>query len=91
MSTSLAKTPLVLVDWADSRQPLPGWVWLRGYEAVAPCKCTSVGFLIARDDETVVLAPNMANVEDADDAQISGVISIPSRSVIHLKRLQEAV
>jgi len=35
---------LVLVEWVDSGQPIPGWQWLSDVGSRMPHKCVSVGF-----------------------------------------------
>jgi hypothetical protein len=36
--------PLVLIEWLDSGQPVPGWQWLEQIEPRRPHLCVSVGF-----------------------------------------------
>ena len=81
--------PLVLEEWEDSRQPIAEWVRLKDFRAAPSCQCVSIGFLIQDDDEKKVLAPNMANVTDVEDIQMSGAITIPSRSIKRIVRLEE--
>ena len=50
---------LVLVEWVDSGQPVPGWQWLDGLETRKALRCVSVGFLVQDDEATKVLAPNL--------------------------------
>ncbi len=50
--------PLVLIEWLDSGQPVPGWQWLEQIEPRRPHLCVSVGFLMQDDATAKVLAPN---------------------------------
>ena len=78
---------LVLVEWMDSRRPESAWQHLVNAQDWSACRCTSVGFLIADDDAVKVLAPNMADMDDASNVQLSGAIVIPSSCVLSVKRL----
>lgn len=51
--------PLVLIEWLDSGQPVPGWQWLEAIEPRRPHLCVSVGFLMQDDASAKVLAPNL--------------------------------
>jgi hypothetical protein len=80
--------PLVLVEWLDSGQPIPGWQWLESLERRHPHKCVSVGFLIQDDEQTKVIAPNLgASGRDDEWDQASGLITIPTPAVTKLERL----
>lgn len=80
--------PLVMIEWEDSVQPTSAWKHLAGYEPGPVMRITSVGWLI-HDGETKVLAPNLGGLEDADNAQFSGAIQIPTRCVIAVRKLKE--
>jgi hypothetical protein len=74
--------PLVLIEWLDSGQPVPGWQWLEAIEPQRPHLCVSVGFLVQDDATAKVLAPNLgASNGGADWDQASGVITIPASAV----------
>src|SRR4051812_46097918 len=82
---------LVLIEWVDSAQPIPGWQWLSDVNQRQPNKCMSVGFLIQDDAQTKVLAPNLsASSGDDDWDQASGVFTIPTAAVIRVERLTSA-
>ena len=71
--------PLVLIEWLDSGQPVPGWQWLEAIEPRRPHLCVSVGFLMQDDASAKVLAPNLgASNGSGDWDQASGVITIPA-------------
>lgn len=78
---------LVLVEWMDSRRPAAAWQHLADAQAWSACRCSSVGFLIADDDDVKVLAPNMADMDDASNIQLSGAIVIPTSCVLSMERL----
>lgn len=80
---------LVLIEWQDSRQPCGSWKHLSGDHEWEPVKCVSVGWLVADDGQKKVLAPNMGDIDDASNMQLSGEIVIPSACVISVKRLTE--
>ena len=80
--------PLVLVEWLDSGQPIPGWQWIEGLERRAPHRCLSVGFLVQDDEHAKVIAPNLgASGGDDEWDQASGLITIPTPAVTKLERL----
>lgn len=72
---------LILVEWLDSRQPVPGWSRLDELESAEPCFCVSVGFLVRETKNELVLAPNVADLDDEELIQGSGIITIPRCSV----------
>ncbi len=82
-------TPLVLVEWEDSAQPIPRWIRLSEFESGAAVSCVSVGWLIQNDERMKVLAPNMGEIEDAEQIQASGIIRIPTRAVTRIVCLRE--
>lgn len=82
---------LVLVEWVDSGQPIPGWQWLSDLDARRAHKCVSVGFLVQDDEQTKVLAPNLGSSNgDEDWDQASGLITIPAVAITKLERLTSA-
>lgn len=79
---------LVLIEWVDSGQPVPGWQWLDGLEPRKALKCVSVGFLVQDDEATKVLAPNLgASCGDDEWDQASGLMTIPTAAVTKIERL----
>jgi hypothetical protein len=82
MNDAKPSPPLVLIEWLDSGQPVPGWQWLETIEPRRPHLCVSVGFLVQDDASAKVLAPNLGASNGADDwDQASGVITIPASAV----------
>ena len=82
-------TPLVLVEWEDSAQPIPRWIHLSEFKPGGAVSCVSVGWLIQSDEKVKVLAPNMGEIEDAEQIQASGIIRIPTSAVTRIVHLRE--
>lgn len=80
---------LVLIEWVDSRQPNSAWRYLGAAQVWESVKCASVGWLVADDKEKKVLAPNMGDIDDASNMQLSGEIVIPTSCVLSVKHLTE--
>lgn len=78
---------LVLIDWEDSVQPVPGWSWLKDgcWETVV--RCRSVGWLVHDGATVKAVAPNKG--EHCGETQVAGVIRIPVRSITRLVYLAE--
>lgn len=83
------KCPLVLIEWEDSARPVPGWIFLRDFSDFSVVKCVSVGWLIQDDQSVKTLAPNMGEIESAEQVQASGIIRIPAKAVTRIVRLRE--
>lgn len=81
----MSDLPIVLIEWIDSAQAAPGWQWLNELETPPLIRCTSVGFLVRDNDEEKCVAVSMGG--NGDSRQVSGVISIPARSVLRMVRL----
>ena len=73
------KTPIILIEWEDSAQPVPGWSWLEETTWENVVKCQSVGWLIHDGKDVKALAPNRGDL--GSDMQVSGVIRIPARCI----------
>lgn len=82
-------TPLVLIEWLDSAQPVPRWLRLSDYDPGTAVSCVSVGWLIQDDRQVKALAPNMGEIEDAEHIQASGIIRIPTCAVTRIVRLRD--
>lgn len=79
---------LVLIEWVDSGQPIPGWQWLSDLGSREPHRCVSVGFLVQDDEKSKVLAPNLgASGGDGQWDQASGITTIPTVAVQRMERL----
>ena len=76
---------LVLIEWVDSAQPIPGWQWLSDFSDIEIVKCRSVGWLIHDGPDVKALAQSLGNCEDMESAQVSGIVRIPTRSVVRME------
>lgn len=86
--TAPRKPELVLIEWVDSGQPIPGWQWLADLDPRRAHKCVSVGFLVQDDEQTKVLAPNLGSSNgDEEWDQASGLFTIPTAAVTKIERL----
>ncbi len=83
------KQKLVLIEWVDSAQPLPGWRFLNDLPSLAVVHCKSVGWLVGASKAVRMLAPNLGDVVAQGDAQASGFIRIPVASIIRQVALRE--
>jgi len=81
--------PLVLIEWNDSRRPIPEWLRLADAGEWTSVVCSSVGWLLYRDQDVVVLAPNIGDLDDDEALQTSGVMQIAARAVTKITRLIE--
>lgn len=87
MKATKTLPPLVQIEWEDSAQPEAEWRYLDDLKALKPVRCTSVGFLVQDTATVKAVAPNIAGYGTAS-AQASGIIRIPARCVIRVKRLR---
>lgn len=85
------RCPLVMIEWEDSLQPTASWAYLADFKAKASMRIASVGWLIHDGAETKVLAPNIGGLDDADSAQITGAIHIPTRCVVSVQKIKEPI
>jgi hypothetical protein len=76
-----AKRDLVFVEWLDSRRG-EGWVRLAEMES-SVTRCKSVGWIVARDSDSVTLASHMGENPD----QCCGDITIPKKAILTLIQL----
>jgi hypothetical protein len=80
---------LVKVEWEDSRQPIPEWQFLEGFETPDVVKCVTVGFLIRDGKKQKAICQNMGDYKQ--DMQVSGVITIPSSCISNITTLKESI
>ena len=90
MTITQDNCPLVLVRWLDSRQPIPSWrLLLSDIERSRPVECATVGWLIEDTAEVKTVCQSVGDICDPNNAQASGVMTIPARCVISVERLVE--
>lgn len=75
---------LYVVEWVDSVQPVASWYALDELPALAVVQCVSVGWLVAKNKEVIMLAPNLGGGEGVTQ-QGSGFIRIPVASIVSKK------
>ena len=85
----MEQCPLVMIEWEDSLQPSSSWSYLSDFEPRPTMRIASVGWLIHDGDETKVVAPNIGGLGDAESAQITGAIHIPTRCVVSVQKIRE--
>ena len=77
----MADRKLVIVEWLDSRRG-EGWVRLDELESTVT-RCRSVGWIVAKDAESVTLAGHLGENPD----QCCGDLTIPNRAVVRMTPL----
>jgi hypothetical protein len=79
--------PLVLIEWEDSARPDSQWRYLSECTAKEIVRCQSVGFLIYDGKDVKTLAPNLGDA-NGPDTQACGIIRIPARCVMRVRKLR---
>lgn len=82
------RNKLVLIEWLDSIQPVSAWHYLDSPPSMEVIHCYSVGWVIKKTKEVIMLAPNIGDVKSGGSQQGSGFIRIP---VAAIKRKVELV
>ena len=84
--------PLVLVTWLDAKDGQTGWHSIDDIEKEKLATCYSVGWLMVRNNEKVVIMADYSEFED--DKEGGRHIAIPNgwvKSVTHLTTEKEYV
>jgi hypothetical protein len=81
--------PLVIIRWQDSAQPIPAWRHLSQLPATRAIECATVGWLLKDNDDVKVLCQSVGDLDSPQNAQASGIMTIPTRCVISIERLTE--
>lgn len=84
----MVEVKLAIVEWLDSARPTSECQYLSEYKPIHPISCISVGFLIHDGDVVKTLSPNMSSIEN-NNIQVSGIIHIPTRSILKITNLVE--
>lgn len=79
---------LVLVEWVDASRLSPNWIDLADIPEPYAHRCLSVGYLIAENDEGLILVPNLGSVDDPDEMHTYGGVMIPAHAVRKRKKLR---
>lgn len=80
---------LMLIEWVDSVRPEAEWRHLDDLPKLDIMRCQSVGWLVGDESGVIMLAPNLADYRTGENAQASGCIRIPTKSVIRQVFLRE--
>lgn len=75
---------LYIVEWVDSVQPVASWRALDDLPELAVIQCVSVGWLVAKSKQVIMLAPNLGGGEGVT-RQGAGFIRIPVASIVRKK------
>jgi len=78
-----------LIEWLDSARPSPDWRFVSDLPPLESVRCMSVGWVVAEDSTTLMLAPNVGDA-DSDSPQACGFLRVPKRSVVRRVSLVEA-
>src|SRR5580700_1324572 len=79
--------PLLQVLWVDSTDPANDWLPLGDLEGYpGSLDCTSVGWLVGEDKESVTLAAHLSYPEE-ECPRVCGVISIPKAAILGTKTI----
>jgi len=81
--------PLVIIRWQDSAQPISAWKYLSDLPHTRPIECATVGWLLKDDDNIKVICQSVGDLHNPNNAQVSGIMTIPARCVISIERLSE--
>jgi hypothetical protein len=81
--------PLVIIRWQDSAQPIPSWQHLAKLAPAQPVECATVGWLLRDDDATKVVCQSVGDLQNAKNAQASGIMTIPTRCVLSIENLSQ--
>ena len=63
---------LILIKWVDSVQPVPGWHFLDDAPENEITECQSVGWLVAENDVSVMIAQSVGDVGDDSRPRAAG-------------------
>jgi hypothetical protein len=80
---------LVIIRWQDSRQPCGQWRYLATLPESKPVEVASVGWLVKDTADVKVIAQNIGDLAFPENAQASGIMTIPTRCVISIESLSE--
>ncbi len=83
------KCPLVIIRWQDSAQPISAWKYLSDLPRTWPIECATVGWLLKDDDDVKVICQSVGDLHNPNNAQASGIMTIPARCVVSIERLSE--
>jgi hypothetical protein len=80
---------LVIVRWQDSRQPCGQWRFLSTLPEQKAVEVASVGWLVKDTADVKVLCQNIGDLGSPENAQASGIMTIPTRCILSIETLTE--
>ena len=80
---------LVIIRWQDSRQPCGQWRYLSSLPDQKPVEVASVGWLVKDTADVKVLCQNVGDLDNPENAQASGIMTIPTRCILSIENLTE--
>lgn len=89
MESAQKQPQLVQVEWEDSARPMPEWMHLSDAPKLEVIECVSVGWLIGENKRILMLAPNIGDRDNGNNAQACGFIRIPRKAILRITRLVE--
>jgi hypothetical protein len=78
---------LVLVEWQDSRHPSGIWEWLDECEEPKALKCLTVGWLLKKTKDVLLIAQSLGDVS-GERTQFTGAMEIARRQIIRMEEVQ---
>ena len=61
------KYPMVLVSWLDAKDGESGWHSIKDIQKEKPATCYSMGWMVLKDGERVVIMSDYSNEENNND------------------------
>ena len=80
MASNLRVNSLGLIEWIDSATSIG---WGKSSDSATPSYCRSVGWIIRKDKNFIVIAPHV----DKDSGLVCGDMAIPIKAIIKTKVL----
>jgi hypothetical protein len=84
-----ANCPLVIIRWQDSRQPSGSWRYLSALPDTTAVEVATVGWLLKDTDDVKVVCQNVGDLNNPENAQASGIMTIPTRCILSVEKLTE--
>ena len=73
--------PLVVVEWIDAAEAVHGWHHMDELPHMNVFKCKSVGWVVAENDDMIMLAQSLGDITSEDNFQSSGFARIPKVAI----------
>jgi len=76
------------IEWVDSRGVNHQWELLKDSEDEKICTCISVGYIVRETTDYIKIAPHVADIEDKEEMQHTGSMTITKCSIIKRTELK---